>query len=154
MFNTVMVPLDGSKYSEQALPYAKSVARGRDLELVLVRAPAIPTPVLEGVLVNAEHRRKYVDEVESSIDSYLGNLQSELKAEGFQVRTRRLDGPATEAILSAVKEDEVDLLVMCTRGENAPHATHYGSVAERVHRNAPCATLLVNAVVEEDDDEE
>ena len=156
MINSLMVPLDGSKYSEQALPYAKSIARGRDMEMVLVRAPAIPTPVLEGVLMDPGHRQKYLDTVRSSITSYLSGLQSELQSEGFKVRTRILEGPATEAILAAVEEDGIDLLVMSTRGENAPQATHYGSVAERVHRGAACATLLVNAVVEdaEGDDEE
>jgi nucleotide-binding universal stress UspA family protein len=38
MFRTILVPLDGSPFAEQALPYALSLARRADARLELVRA--------------------------------------------------------------------------------------------------------------------
>ena len=38
MFHTIFVPLDGSPFAEQALPYALSLARRADARLELVRA--------------------------------------------------------------------------------------------------------------------
>lgn len=153
MIKHILVPLDGSDYSEQALPYAKNFAEGRDVNLLLARAPAIPTPVLEDALVDETQRRRYLDAIHTSIGSYLEELRSDLQAEGFQVRSKILEGPVTEAILKVVHEEAIDLIVMSTRGENAPHG-HYGSVAERVHKNAACPSLLVPVVFEADDEED
>jgi hypothetical protein len=38
MFHTIFVPLDGSPFAEQALPYALSLGRRADARLELVRA--------------------------------------------------------------------------------------------------------------------
>ena len=43
MFQTILVPLDGSKLSEQALPLAQSLAKATGARLELVRVHSPPT---------------------------------------------------------------------------------------------------------------
>jgi nucleotide-binding universal stress UspA family protein len=38
MYNPVLVPLDGSQFSQSVLPYAKQLAKGLDIPIVLFHA--------------------------------------------------------------------------------------------------------------------
>jgi nucleotide-binding universal stress UspA family protein len=59
----------------------------------------------------------------------------------FHVRTGH---PARE-IRRFVDQEEVDLVVMSTRGVSGLKAFALGSVTERTVRDAPCAVLTVGA---------
>lgn len=49
MFDTILVPLDGSPHAEAALPYAAEEARYHGAELVLMRVVPRPEPCVAGL---------------------------------------------------------------------------------------------------------
>jgi nucleotide-binding universal stress UspA family protein len=70
-------------------------------------------------------------------------LAEPLRATGLECSVRLLEGRSAPVILDVASEEEVDWIVMGTRGRTGlPHAM-LGSVADRVIRAAPCPTLSV-----------
>ena len=56
-------------------------------------------------------------------------------------------GEPVEAILQRAAEDDVDLIIMASRGRDKKARAgvgHFGSVAERVMKNSPVPVMLVN----------
>src|SRR5438093_1139644 len=107
VFNTLVVPLDGSELAERALPYAVRFAKegGR---LVLVRAAIAPPP--RGL----DWERQQLDSMEEAT-AYLASVAKKV-ATRVPVTTAPLYGHASDQILTAVEQFEADSIVMATHG--------------------------------------
>lgn len=152
MFSKILVPLDGSKLSERALPVALDLAGRYGSELILLRTTRLPDLVedLTGIPVAslAELRRNE----EEGIEAYLGDWQSRISGGGVPCLTvSRADG-AARGIVAQAEAEEVSLIVMSTHGRRGFERWVQGSVAERVARRAPCPVLLVRAFSTSQDD--
>jgi nucleotide-binding universal stress UspA family protein len=60
------------------------------------------------------------------------------------VEHRLVAGESAAEILRATEEIDPDLIVMGTRGRTAAERSAFGSVADRVLRQAPCPVVMVN----------
>lgn len=132
MFARILVPLDGSRRSERALPYAAGLAKAFGGELVLVHDETIG---LGG------------DDTPAAADTMgrIKDLVSTLEELGLQVRLRVAYGPAAQAILRAADEEHADVIVMSTHGRGGLGRWLYGSVADDVLRHATLPTVLISA---------
>lgn len=129
-FKRILVALDGSEESENALPMVKTLADKFDGEVLFVSVP-------EGAESDNYHE---------TMQQYLDNIAARL--ESPITRTRVLlggSGPA-RTILHVAEEERADLIVLATHGrggaeriENLP----LGSVATRVVEKTICPVLLV-----------
>lgn len=146
MFQHIMVPLDGSELAEQALPYARYLARttGGRLHVVLaveppsaVRAHGLGAPVNVYEQVIAEQRRE--------AEEYLDRIRERVQAEGLAVQVKRLDGHPPDVLLDYAREAGIDLMVMTTHGRSGRSRWSLGSVADRVAHGGAVAVLLVPA---------
>lgn len=147
MFTRILVPLDGSELSEQALPVAMDVAHRYGSEIVLLRATQIPDMVVDvtglPVASLAEMRRNE----ELGMREYLDGWQKRIADAGLPCRiVTRVDG-AAQGILAQAENDDISLIVMSTHGRSGFNRWVQGSVAERVARRAPCPVLLVRTPV-------
>lgn len=147
MFSRILVPLDGSELSEQALPVAMDLAHRYGSEIVLLRATQIPDLVVDvtglPVASVAEMRRAE----EQGLRSYLEDWQARMAEAGLPSRVvTRIDG-AAQGIVDQAEIDAVSLIVMSTHGRSGFNRWVQGSVAERVARRAPCPVLLVRRPV-------
>lgn len=120
MYKRILVPLDGSRYSEEIIPYARGLAAAHDTELVLLR-------VMEGRAGN------------DNPADYIKGLASAYAASGLcRIGT---DG-AAEAILDEAYSEPQTLLAMTTRGRSGLLELALGSVAQSVLRGARDAVLV------------
>ena len=103
MFNTIVVPLDGSELAERALPYAVCLAKERGGRLVLVRAAIAPPPS------GLDWERQQLDSLEKAT-AYLASV-AEKVATRVPVTTAPLYGHASDQILAAVEQFEADSIV-------------------------------------------
>lgn len=147
MFPRILVPLDGSEISEQALPVAMDLAHRYGSELILLRATQIPDLVVDvtglPVASVAEMRRNE----EAGMRTYLEAWQAKVGEAGLPCRTvTRVDG-AAQGILGQAETDDVSLIVMSTHGRSGFNRWVQGSVAERVARRSPCPVMLVRTPV-------
>ena len=140
MFADVLVPLDGSTASEQALAFAKEMATGKIRLLHLVNFPSGATafparelPAGAGVWEN---------ELAAS-RSYLEGIGQKLIEQGYQASWSDRIGEPARGILQELEEHPMDLVVMASHGRTGLKRFLLGSVAEKVARHAPCPVLLV-----------
>lgn len=144
MFRTVLVPLDGSRLAEAALPVAVRLVRdaGAKLHLVLIHEPVVavlgmnnlayPSLELESELRDREH-------------SYLATAAADLSAvSGEDVGLHEVDGAAGPAICEEAGRIGADLVVMATHGRGTFGRIWLGSVADYVVRHLAVPILLVH----------
>jgi nucleotide-binding universal stress UspA family protein len=135
MYRVIVVPVDGSVFSEGALPLATSLARltGARLDLVQVIEP----PAIDGAA-------PWLGDLETRAAEYVGLLAEALRAAGApEVVTHVLDGPVAKRIKSHVEDAGGDLVVMATHGRGALTRSWLGSVADRLVRTSPVPVLLI-----------
>lgn len=139
MFKKILVPLDGSSFAEEALPYARELAACDNAEIILARVdePYEPPP---GSFVAAT---AIPEVVQLAAGEYLEQIVSRLQLAGLRVSSAVLDGKVHEALLKFAKSEGVDLIVMSTHGRTGLSRLLMGSVAEQVVHGAHCPVLLV-----------
>jgi nucleotide-binding universal stress UspA family protein len=160
MYNKILVPLDGSKLAECALPYVEELARGYGAEEVILvsvteqveartRAPEAQE------LYRSSDRSEFhsagseitvtFGKKEKQAQRYLERIAGKLEARGIKVRTEVLFWPPAEAIASYAELNGADIIVMSTHGRSGPSRWAYGSVADKVLRSSCVPVLLIRA---------
>jgi nucleotide-binding universal stress UspA family protein len=137
MYHTILVPLDGSTFSERALPMATTLAHTMSAQMILVRAAS--ASVFPGA-DPTEAQCQAVDEAQA----YLSTLASGLSVQGLSVEVAVPYEDAAEGILLEIDLHSADLVVMCTHGRSGLGRWIYGSVAEQVLARSPAPVLLVH----------
>lgn len=140
MIEKILVPLDGSKLAEKALPYAEVLAEKLSAKLIL-------TWVLHPLIVMADYGasayQAIIDLEKHEATEYLTLMQIKLQKRALRVQTNMSNGPIAQAIIDLACQEKVDLIVMSTHGRSGLSRWVYGSVAVKVLEHAPCPVLLV-----------
>ena len=132
----ILVPLDGSKCSENIIPRLEELASNMKSSICLLR-------------VVSAHTFPGVDRIESEVkvvreaEKYLQDWESRLKAKGFDVDTHVRYGDDVEEILDHAALKEIDLIAMSTDRPRGVKRILFGSVAEQVLRKTPKPVFLV-----------
>jgi nucleotide-binding universal stress UspA family protein len=142
MYRSILVPLDGSSFGEQALPLAVSIARraGAALHLVTVHVPL--GPMVEDGLASFDHRidlaakRRSQAYLEKVVEQVAGATEVPLIA-------RVVEGPIADALCEQVAAVGADLIVMTTHGRGGLARAWLGSVADDLIRRVTVPVLLV-----------
>jgi nucleotide-binding universal stress UspA family protein len=144
----MLIPLDGSALSEQALAPAMDVAAGLGLKVLLFRA--VPT-------IDRSHVRRLEDvepgfgyrveeEMWDEAGAYLRELANVYRGQGLAIETAVNLEPAAVSILECAESQGVDLIAMATHGRSGLRRWVYGSVTEKVLRGASHSMLVVRPV--------
>lgn len=155
MFSKILVPLDGSALSEQALSMAQNLARSSDTSLHLLQVISL-RPELEAlhgsggesvtVIEMAQDAARRLIEVQTARGkAYLEGLAGQLQQAGIKVTTVLREGAADENIVAYAKEQEIDLIVMSTHGHSGFKRFFLGSVTDRVIRAGETPVLVLPA---------
>jgi nucleotide-binding universal stress UspA family protein len=139
----ILAPTDFSEPSRRGVQLAVELAEHFQAELILVHA----TPPLQAVSGASTVSGYYLPNVSEEIKAEAGEVAERLRAEEIpsQVSSRLhiLDGRPAEAITTLAGEEGVELIVIASRGASGWKHAVFGSVAERVLRQAPCPVLVV-----------
>ncbi|MFW6126281.1 MAG: universal stress protein [Chloroflexota bacterium] len=139
MYEKVLVPLDGSEFSECSLAHVKAIAKKFQVaEVVVLHVMDEPTPSSS---VYGRAAQELYRSRDGEIRSYLQRVAGDLKAEGIPAQPLVVSGNAAEEILNYVRDNNVDLVIMSTHGRSGVTRWALGSVAERVLRHSPTAVL-------------
>lgn len=145
MFQHILVPLDGSTFAEAALDPALALAKAFQSRLTLVRIVPHPQIVLSEYTYEVadlfmELRTAAVKDAEE----YLKAQQGSLSQQGYEVRYQVIEGDnVAEWLLDVAESGDVDTLIMSTHGRSGLQRWVFGSVAEKVIRQARIPVLLV-----------
>ena len=139
----VLVPLDGSRFGEQAIGAVTRFtgADRREVVLLQVVAPVNPAPLMRDDSVP----RRTLETRYSKANAYLDGVRKRLGRRGVPVRTLVRSGDPAEEILGCAKAEGASLIAMSTHGRSGLRRTLFGSVAEAVVRRSPLPVLIVRA---------
>ena len=146
MYERILIALDGSTVAEQALSTALVLAEQFDSELILLRV-VMPLPISyrAGAVSAAAIEAAEKDAVLEAGD-YLEGVATGIREKGFGVQVATRLGNPSKAIIEFVQQNQIDLLVMCTRGQTGPARWLLGSVTDHVVRASSIPVMVVPAV--------
>ncbi len=146
MYSKVLVPLDGSQFSECSLEHVKAIATGCHVPEVVLLRVVEPLSAYE-ISGLAQVRGNQVGELEAwkqnDASSYITVTVQKLIKEGVSARGEVLNGKAADTILDYAEKNKVDLIIMSTHGRSGISRWAFGSVADRVVRNSIVPVLSV-----------
>jgi nucleotide-binding universal stress UspA family protein len=142
MFRSILVPLDGSPFGEQALPLALGIARraGAALKLLHVQVPLVALPPEAGVYLGPPIE----EEIARRQRAYLDGVARRIAADSsVPVSTAIVEGEVAPMIRAHAAQEQVDLVVMSTHGRGPLARFWLGSVADELVRELAVPLMLV-----------
>jgi len=147
MFQSSIVPLDGSEYAEQALPVAARLARASGGSLLLLQviipyyygeaawSAGLPVPLIRG---------RVEDELEDA-KRYLATVAGSAQLAGIDVTTEVRIGQPAEVIFSLAQANQSDLIVIFSHGHTGPKRWMLGSTAQKIARYSTIPVLILRS---------
>lgn len=143
MLRSLVVPLDGSRFAERALPVAARIARNANATLYLVMAED-PTQGLAPFAEFGPPSVLLMEELDRRHTAYLERTAARLRRAGrIRVQVLYRDGAAGRVIARAAEATRSGLVVMSTHGRGALGRIGLGSVADHVVRHLEIPILLL-----------
>jgi len=134
----ILIPLDGSKRAEQAIPQALDISPNGQARIILVGVSV----VFQGHAFEGDMKAVVRPDLER-VEAYLDSQAEWLRNQGLEVDTVVRRGDAAGEVLELAKEENVDLILMTSQGRTGLARWLYGSVAERIVRTSPCSVLVL-----------
>ena len=137
MFRSILVPLDGSEFAEEAIPLALSIATraGASLELLRVHELyALHDPHACWSPYEPTEDATFRAREQAYLDMTVRRLQP---TASILVTSALVEGPIEDAILKRAEIRLPDLIVMATHGRSPLSRFCVGSVAEKLILDGP-----------------
>lgn len=152
-FKRMLVPVDGSGYSEQAVPHAMAIAEltGAQVLLLEVVKPVFTPafmPAMEYAVAYAPPEEYATEATQTLVEraaDYVSNLAIKLRRQypTLDIRSEvRTDATPARVILDAAQAQGSDVVALATHGRGMSRFV-VGSVADKVLRAGPRAMLVV-----------
>lgn len=135
----ILTPLDGSTFSESALPYAQALAQAWQSKLLLLHVTEPFVPI--GLGGQPELAVQVQNESLAASRDYLEDVK--IRFPKYKAETSAVLGYPREEITQIAAAEQAEVIVMASHGRSGPARWLLGSVAEAVLRQAPCPVLLI-----------
>lgn len=139
MIEKILLPTDGTEFSEKTVDFAIDVASMCNAVVVVMYAYSTPTLRRGGETMIEDLRTSLEEEAREIV----GEIAERVRAAGITTTTLVVQGTPVEAILKAADEELPDLIVIGSGGRSHMSGVLVGSVAERVVRYADAPVLVV-----------
>ena len=144
MFQRIVLPLDGSRRAEAAIPVAARLARASHGTVILMRAVEPLTAYGPYISRPSGPASTFSSQARDDVSSYLNRVAGDTSLAGLRVTIRVTEGAAADSILSLSRAEHADLIVMCAHGVTGPHHWKLGGVSQHVVRHALSPVLLLS----------
>ena len=138
MFRTILVPLDGSEVATAILEQVVALARSNGARLLLLTV-GLPLPTWFTRANEIQGTRTF------QAEAYLGRVRTYLEAQGLEATTMVCIGEPASAILDVAAQQQVDLIIINSRGGGGSPLPFLGSVAKKVAGAAAVPVLVLPA---------
>jgi len=142
MYQRILLTLDGSALAEHALAHAVAHAECFQAELILLK---VNEPLARSLNLPQAKVQEAEDLTRELAREYLEQVAADVRESGIVVRTVIAEGHPHEEIVFFAAREQVDLIVICTRGHSGLSRWLMGSVADRITRGVNIPVLLVRA---------
>jgi nucleotide-binding universal stress UspA family protein len=149
MIKKLLVAIDGSSHSMKAVNYASSIAASCNAGVIILN------------VVKAQNYQKYsaemqkyaelehvsvvdLDALKSIANSLVAHAESIAREKGVKdIVTKVQEGPVARTIVACAEQNDVDMIVIGSRGFGNIEATLRGGISHRVELLAKCPVLSV-----------
>jgi nucleotide-binding universal stress UspA family protein len=154
-YSKILVPYDGSKYAEKALDDAVNIAefvKGSEIIIINVMEEILTPPVIFPSRV-----RHYKTGEDTTLSTYFRDLQTDMRYKttetlekirqkyenSVKIRAVVLVGQPADKIVEFANRQNVDLIVMGSRGRKGISRILMGSVSRNISDKAKCSVMIV-----------
>jgi universal stress protein A len=139
-FERILCPTDFSDFSSEALKKAAALAPLFGAKLTLTHI--ISNPFSKMYLGNLENKSQ-LNEIVKTVEQMMKDFAEKHLSDVPYTITVKNHEHIYGGIIECAEEDNVDLIIMATRGRTGPKRVFLGSVTESVVRRASCSVLVV-----------
>ncbi len=136
-FKNILVPIDGSIYSEKSLERASEFvdAFGSNLILIYVVEKSIPINLLD--------RKEYLDILRKFGTNVLEKANKRLSKKGITAKIFLKEGNIVNEIEKTMKKEKCNLIVVGNKGLGSVSRLILGSVSNKISQSSSCSVLIV-----------
>ncbi|MFQ5476388.1 MAG: universal stress protein [Nitrosopumilus sp.] len=136
-FKKILVPLDGSKYSDKALQRACEIVNAFDSKLVLLYV------VEKSLPVNLLDRKEYLKILHKFGNKTLEKANNILSKKEITAKTLLKEGNIVSEIEKVVKKEKCDLIIVGNKGLGSVTRFLLGSVSNKLAQSSSCSLLII-----------
>jgi nucleotide-binding universal stress UspA family protein len=133
----ILVPIDGSKYSEKALLHACDMAKNYQSRLILLYV------VEKLISINPLDRKAYLEMLRKVGNDVLVKGKKTALKQGIDSKIVIKEGNIANEIIKLAKKEQCNLIIVGNQGLGATARFLLGSVSNKLANNSPCSILIV-----------
>lgn len=137
VYHKILVPLDRSALADRVLDVALATARSNEAELVLLHVRA------SAAALDNRGATQDLDAIEREVSTLMARARARPGAGGVPMRGEVRSGDVVDAVVAAVEELHVDLVVMGSHGRSGLLEQITGSTTEQALGRLPVSVFVV-----------
>jgi nucleotide-binding universal stress UspA family protein len=145
MYQTILVPVDGSKRAEAILSHVEHLAKRDNAKVVFLKVEEEPIMLDRDEVIDIDKYHIEFEKQKELSQRYLTDLQALFNQKDIQADTRLAYGSVVKAILKTAADTGTNLIAMATHGISGLARVSYGSVAAGVLQAAELPILLIRS---------
>lgn len=141
MFDTILVPLDGSQLADCVLPHVVAIARPFDAKITLLRILEKNHAVTSAQLFDLLNWQ--INKTKSAL--YLDKIRARLQKANIRVQTEILEGLIAEGITEYAQSHGMKLIILSSHGRHGLTQRGISSTTQKIILSAQTSLLIVRA---------
>jgi nucleotide-binding universal stress UspA family protein len=152
-FSRVLVAIDGSISSMRTIDYAISIAMKNNSQLVILyvidvyKYPYLPSSIILAPTFGSEKYLEERNEAEGQMNKIKEKYKQKTKnnIDSKELKTEIVEGAKSAAttIMEYAESENIDLIIIGSRGRTSFKKLLLGSVSSNIIKNAHCAVLVI-----------
>ena len=152
-FSRVLVAIDGSISSKHTIDYAISIAMKNNSQLVILyvidvyKYPYLPSSIILAPTFGSEKYLEERNEAEEQMNKIKEKYKQKTKnnIDSKELKTEIVEGAKSAAttIMEYAESENIDLIIIGSRGRTSFKKLLLGSVSSDIIKNAHCAVLVI-----------
>jgi len=142
--NRILVPVDLSKFSKQALHYANELCKDYNADLDIIHVvedrihPALYATGKSSIF-------DFTPEIKEKSNGLINKMFDEISGTKVKYNIKITEGIAAREILKYAEKNDVGMIVLTTHGTSGLNQFFLGGVAEKIIRRALCPVFTIKS---------
>ena len=149
MINKLLVAVDGSSQSLKAVDFASAIAASCKAKVIILTVVKVHTAPKQSAELRKYAELEHIagsdlDALKTLAGNLVAHAEKRSREKGaHDIMTKVLEGPVARTIVACAEQNDVDMIVIGSRGLGNIEATLRGGVSHRVELLAKCPVLTV-----------